>query len=337
MAKQITVADLQSPENPGDGWYIIEAAGEYPKTVRDAANRPLRIVQRLTPEALARIAENGVPEEGLLIDRDHRSLTHQPDSEAMGWVRELATCEGNLAARIEWTPMGQQLIAGKAYKHFSTVYPPDAEQFARGELTPAKLAGLSLTNTPNNAEGQPPIANSAEPEEQKEQALQPGGNAPADSRNQQEKTNMEYPAELLNALGLAEGASDEEVLAAVQKLQEENHSAKDAAAEAVINSEEAAAGTKLNDEERKECKEALVANSKLGAKFTHLVCNAKRAEDEPLPPVANSAVVSPEPSIFGEPKQAKHERADKARALMESERAAGRNLSFAEAWDRVEA
>lgn len=140
---------------PGDGWYIIEAAGEHATRVDDT-----ELVQQLTPEVLAAVAAAGVPAEGLPIDRDHLSLDSDNSTEAMGWVRELAMCGGNLAARIEWTTLGLPLIEGRVYKHFSTVYPaPSAEQLAAGVYVPNLLIGLALTNQPNNREGQPPITN----------------------------------------------------------------------------------------------------------------------------------------------------------------------------------
>lgn len=111
--KEITRKDLNNPETPGDGWYIIEAAGQHPHG---------EIMQNLTPEVLARVAAAGVPPEGVPVDKDHMSLQQDKTTEAMGWVRELALCEGNLAARIEWTPPGLALVQGKVYKHFSTVF-----------------------------------------------------------------------------------------------------------------------------------------------------------------------------------------------------------------------
>lgn len=153
--KTIATSDLQPATTPGDGWYIIEAAGEHATRVEDA-----ELTQRLTPEVLAAVAAAGVPAEGLPIDRDHLSLDAENSTEAMGWVRELAMCGRNLAARIEWTSLGLPLITGRVYKHFSTVYPaPSAEQLAAGVYEPARLIGLALTNQPNNREGQPPITN----------------------------------------------------------------------------------------------------------------------------------------------------------------------------------
>lgn len=266
MTRQITLADLQSPETPGDGWYIIEAAGEYPTVVK-MGDEELTVTQQLTPEALERIAAAGVPEEGLLIDRDHLSRDTDNPTEAMGWVRELAICEGALAARIEWTSIGQKLIAGKVYKHFSTVYPFDEAQARSGVVQPERLLELALTNRPNNAAGQPPITN-------RETPLPPGNPAPAEP-NEQTQPNMTYPNELLALLGLAEGATDEEVLEAVQALKQGADAAADAEAQSVVNSTEAEEGAQLTDEEKKECKDEVLANREHGLKYTRLLCQNK--------------------------------------------------------------
>lgn len=268
MSKQITAADLQSPETPGDGWYIIEAAGEYPSRLGD-----ITYTQSLTPETLQAVADAGVPQEGLPIDRDHLSYNPANSTEALGWVRELATCQGNLAARIEWTALGQPLIRGHVYKHFSTVYPPAAEQIIAGAYTPTHLVGLALTNQPHNRTGQPPITNRE---------------LPTPPQTQQQKT---MNPDILAKLGMAEGATDEEIAAAIDALQQELADAKSCVAnaeqkeaESMVAAEEAAADVKLDDEERKEAADHIITNRDHGLKFLRLLCNSKRppaAEPQP--------------------------------------------------------
>lgn len=260
--KEISENELEGQEMPGDGWFIIEAAGQHPARIDGQ-----QFTQNLTAEVLAGVAAAGVPAEGLPIDRDHLSLDARNSTEALGWVRELAICGGNLAARIEWTTLGLPLIQGRIYKHFSTVYPPDAEQVASGVYTPTHLIGLALTNQPNNKEGQPPISNRGLAE------------------NQNKKT-MDYPAELLAALGLAEGASDEEVMGAVNTLNKRVADAEaasaaaaaDAEADKLVNQEEKETGAVLNEEERKEVKQQIVANREHGLKYMKLLCNSKRPQ-----------------------------------------------------------
>ena len=295
MTKQITEAELQPAERPGDGWYIIEVAGRYWNRTTD----DIRVVQVLTPAVLAAIAAAGVPPEGLPIDRDHLSLDHDNSTEAMGWVRELAMCGDALAARIEWTSLGRPLIQGKVYKHFSTVYPlPDVGRAANGvEVQPERLGGLALTNQPNNG-GQPAISNRAAAAGSFGVANRAaaagsfgvasrktsGGGYPS-RPTQEEKTTQETEMnpEILKALGLPEDATDQEVIEKIHSLTQTAEDAQAAAQEAaeaeaeqVVETEQSVANTELEPEEKQECKEQILANRAHGIKYTRLLCNSKR-------------------------------------------------------------
>lgn len=285
--KEITQNELNSPEAPGDGWYIIEASGQHPHG---------EIMQNLTPDVLARVAAAGVPPEGLPVDKDHLSYQEDKTTEAMGWVRELALCGGDLAARIEWTPPGLALVQGKVYKHFSTVYPGAAEGCTVYE--PERLIGLALTNQPNNADGQPPITNTSRAcdpaactgytveDYEEDPRFQPKHGAEAKTQTNTENKTMNPT--ILAKLGLAEGATDEEVIAAIESLQaqvaEAENAAADAAAaeaESIINAEEAAADVKLEEDERKEAAEELISNRAHGLRFLRLLVNSKRPTAAP--------------------------------------------------------
>lgn len=54
--RSIQQTDLQPATTPGDGWYIIEAAGEHATHIEDT-----ELTQQLTPEVLATVAAAGVP------------------------------------------------------------------------------------------------------------------------------------------------------------------------------------------------------------------------------------------------------------------------------------
>lgn len=261
--KKITTADLQAPDSPGDGWYIIEAAGRYP-TRYEEGGTVYRFVQDLTPQVLAAIAERGVPPEGVLVDRDHFSTAGDKPSEALGWLRELAVCGDDLAGFIEWTPLGLPLVCGKVYRHFSTVYPSDPEQIRRGVMHPDRLVGLALTNKPNNTPGQPPITNRGLPgtqQQTQQQQIQPG--------------NKTMNPEILALLGLPEGAADEDVLAAIRSLKEGADAAAQAEADAIVNAEEEKEGAELENDEKEECREQILTNREHGIKYTRLLCNSK--------------------------------------------------------------
>lgn len=167
-ATTITKEELVPMDSPADGWYHIESNEDHPAM---SANGD--IIQVLDNAAMQAIATAGLPEEGLPIDADHRGIpgvAEVPDTAAAGWVRELAVFDdgaGNLqlAGRIEWTPPGLELVQGKVYKHFSSVYQVDdpelAEHLGENRYRPLVLLGLALTNNPNNRLGQRPITNGA--------------------------------------------------------------------------------------------------------------------------------------------------------------------------------
>ena len=407
--KTIAEADLQPATAPGDGWYIIEAAGEHATRVEDE-----ELVQQLTPEVLAAVAAAGVPAEGLPIDRDHLSLDAENSTEAMGWVRELAMCGGNLAARIEWTTLGLPLITGRVYKHFSTVYPaPTAEQLAAGVYEPVQLIGLALTNQPNNRAGQPPITNhlrftnddlqiadNGEPAlageseasaaataralgaatpasdsaclgEAEGRRREPNsinrksylvnrksedfseGKVPEGTENttttEQEPTM--YSPELLATLGLAEGATDEAVLAAVQALKEQAEVANTAArnaeaaeAEAVINAAEKENGVELSPEEKEEAKEQIITNRAHGLKYVGLLCRDKRpaaatSGSGVASPVSNSRRYAGKTPLANRTPPADPEQAiaNRAQQLCDEARAAGRPIGYFTAVEKARA
>lgn len=324
MPKTIAIADLQPQDSPGNGWYIIEAPGTYENTTTHGK----RVVQELSAESLAAIAEAGVPPEGIPIDKDHLSMDHANSTEAMGWVRELAICGDSLAALIEWTALGLPLIQGKVYKHFSTVYPmPDLSHARCIEpvaVTPSRLTGLALTNQPNNA-GAPAITNRAS-----------GSPYPSAGSNEETTTthsnNTEMNPEILKALGLPEGATDEEVLSAITELTQKAQDAEAAAnaaaeseADQVIAAEEKAANTQLDADEKAECKEQILANRKHGVNYTHLLCNSKR---KPAPAVTGRRYEGSTPAVANRTDSREDKVANRANEICAQERQAGRKMNF---------
>ena len=360
--KQISKEDLQPATTPGDGWFIIEAAGQH------ATRRgEVEFTQNLSPEVLAGIVEAGVPSEGLPIDRDHLSLDARNSTEALGWLRELAMCDGNLAGRIEWTPLGLPLIQGRVYKHFSTVYPPTGEQLAGGEYMPERLIGLALTNQPNNKEGQPPITNSRErvgevrgtndevrmensaPATQEWEEDEAGylwtkeefseGEVPEEAENKTtEKEPTMYSPELLSALGLPEGATEADVLAAVQKLKQSAEvanaavkKAEAAEADAVINAAERENGVELSEEEKEEAKQHIITNRAHGLKYVGLLCRDKRpAAAATEQPVANTRRYAGKMPLVNRstPEDGEKAIANRAQQLCDEARAAGKHLGY---------
>lgn len=267
--KTISENDLQPQENPGDGWFIIEAAGDHPH-VYTLGEEKVEFTLHLPPEVLAAVAEAGVPAEGVLVDLDH--LSHDPASptQAYGWLRELAMCGDNLAGLIQWTPLGAPLVAGRIYRHFSTEYDTQQDAIRSGVVTPTRLSGLALTNRPANAQGQPAITS---------RASHGAAPLPTEENNHKHHTKTMNP-EIIAALGLPEDATDADILAAIADLKAAAENAAAAEADALVESEEASCGVELTPEEKEEIIDELLTNRATGEKILRLTCRCK-ANDKP--------------------------------------------------------
>ena len=193
---------------PDDGWYEIEPPGEH-------FNPAAGLVQLLDAQAFDSIVNRFKTEAakpnfaGLLIDQDHFSLDPQKSSESFGWLLDVRNRDGHLEGKIDWTDIGTPAVTNKRFKFFSTVYDP-AHVAQVGTRTinnrsyplvrPLALDRLALTNDPNNKGGKP-ISN------------RDGKNAEA-PENHKDKTMKS----LLKKLGLADDASEDSAVAAIEKI-----------------------------------------------------------------------------------------------------------------------
>ena len=369
MSKVISKEDLVPMDAPGDGWHHIESNEEHP-----AQRGGVEIVQVLDNAAMAAIVEAGVPEEGLPVDVEHRGVpgvAEVPDTAAAGWVRELAVFDdgaGNmqLAGRIEWTPPGLELVTGRVYKHFSTVYRVDDEELAEGlgdnRYRPLVLLGLALTNNPNNRLGQRPITNSVgvrevrgtndevrisknaapgardnsesdnqqgtEWEEDAAGYLWPKGSFSSDEESEGLTENENTTMNELDDIKKALGLAPEVSVADCVAAIEGLKGERDAAAEAEAETLLNSEGlSDLPEEEKKEIKEGLVTNRGLAMMTI-------RAFKERKQQAAAAA---------SEPQQARYAKAgtprtgaqasgstiiNRAKEIQKAERAAGRSCSF---------
>lgn len=205
----------RSRKLPEDGFYQIEALGEH---VNHAA-KVIQVIDAKSVESIvnrfaAEVAEAGEDFPGLRIDKDHLSQSMTNPTEALGWTMQLRNREGLPEARIKWTTLGRPLIEAKedqppVYKFFSTEFEKfDCEKIGTRVINrqtydimrPLRLAGLSLTNDPNN-KGQRPISN------------RNGTDAGADN-NQPEPTMKN----IIKLLALAEDASEALAVDAIQTI-----------------------------------------------------------------------------------------------------------------------
>ncbi len=233
--------------HPADGWYMIEPKGEHP-------NPACGVLQVIDDEAAQAIVEafNGQAQAadfpGMLIDHEHFSHHQDKETRAFGWLTRLAGRADGIYGQIRWSDTGRAAVDGGDYRFFSTEYDAakaEALNAARGDACPTSslkrirplcLAGLTLTNRPNNKGGKP-ITNRAEAGDQRPEAggannrsssLEPAASsldtfagaasaAPAASNQagRDAPQNHKPMNRLTEQLGLAAEASEETVLEAV--------------------------------------------------------------------------------------------------------------------------
>ncbi len=323
--KTIEKTDLVPMDAPADGWYHIESNEEHP-----AQREGGEIVQVLDNEAMQAIVAAGVPEEGIPIDADHRGVpgvAEVPDTAAAGWVRELALFDdgaGNmqLAGRIEWTPPGLELVAGRVYKHFSTVYRVDDEELAEGlggnRYRPLVLLGLALTNNPNNRMGQRPITNGLP-------SNLPTATGVVEKTTKNENQDMNELEDIKKALGLAPEATAADCVAAIESIKGEAAAAADSEAETLLNSEGL---SDLPEEETKEIKEGLVTNRGLAM----MTIRAFKERNKERKQQAAAAEPQARYAKTGTPRTGAKSTGStiitRAKEIQRAERAAGRTCSF---------
>ena len=137
----------------------------------------------------------------LPIDLEHATQVNGSRGEpapAQGWIKELEARNGEIWGRVEWTDTGREAVASRAYRYLSPVF-----RYSRTSRAINRLVSAGLTNLPNlhltalNREG-----------EQKETQMTP---------------------EILEALGLKEGASDGDVLTAINRIKSDEATARNRA------------------------------------------------------------------------------------------------------------
>jgi phage I-like protein len=188
---------------PDDGWYHLVPLGEFPHS---ESGRVQVIDQAAITAMLNRFNDEARRPNfaGLLIDQEHWSYDSDKSSESFGWVKELANRADGLWGRIEFSDLGEQAVKNRRYKFVSPVFWPakDIQKLDGQKVRPLRIDSFGLTNSPN-FKGMVPFTNRA------------GADAPAEDQNQPPKHSMKQVAQ---RLGLSADASEDSILAAVDKL-----------------------------------------------------------------------------------------------------------------------
>lgn len=157
---------------------------------------------------------------GVLVDREHDSLDPKKPSDAMAWAKDIRQeADGSIWTKWEFTPKGKELWETKTLINRSPAFYSD--KVNEKEYHPCELVSIGMTNTPHFEELSTLAAARA-----------------AEVKTQERKDKMN---EILKALGLAEGASEADAVAAINALKTKASDAVTAAAASQTKADEAEA------------------------------------------------------------------------------------------------
>lgn len=231
--------------------------GRFPNVTDDGE----RIVQVCDRAAFECVVANFSEE--LLVDFEHDSELGGPTT-AAAWVQKVfIDDEMGLMAVFKLTDLGAEAVTQRRLRFLSPVWTLDEA------MRPERLISVGLTNKPNLPVR--PLLNRA-----------PG------LRNVEDKGQTKMKEQLIALLGLAAEASDEEVIAAVQALKQEN----DAYAEAALNAEAEAVADENAERiaNRAEFVKFYCANREAARAFLGTLRVPNKAPAQPKQPVCNRAV-----------------------------------------------
>ncbi len=186
---------LNSEKIEGDALSVqVAPFGRFPGTLRNGGAKKRRVTQILDREAFNRIVEawNAAGKPELLVDADHDSADGG-STVAYAWASNLRIEEDGLFADFKPTDRGRAAINSREYRFVSPVFGCDKNGQA------LSLDSIALTNRPNLPVSC--VLNSSET-----------GDVNVEDRKE---THME---KILAALGLAEGASEDDAVAAITAL-----------------------------------------------------------------------------------------------------------------------
>jgi len=195
-------ADSDGATTAASWFHTIPAIGEYPNMQIMHQGKPvigtIIVDQKAVESCIA--AFNGSaskPEwRGLLVDREHFSLMSDKPSDAMAWVKQIRSDDKGIWTQWAFTPPGQKLWDDKVLISRSPVM--DLQALGKDRFRPVAIISIAMTNTP-----------------QFETLSTSAAARAAETQNKQGDTTM---IKLLALLGLAETATEDEAIAAVQVL-----------------------------------------------------------------------------------------------------------------------
>jgi|SRR5690349_14144842 len=189
----LSQVNLSEGETPSS-WIHAMTVGKY--------DHPVYGEIAFTEDRLKRFARSVVDKVREIepdIDYDHKART----GDAAGWVKNAEVRADGLYLFVEWTKTAAEKIKSKAYKYFSPEFVDEWEHPKTKAKFQDVLNGGAITNRPFLKDLSPlnlseMLDHSEDPEERKEMD----------------------PKKFAELLGLAEGASEDVILAKIKELQE---------------------------------------------------------------------------------------------------------------------
>lgn len=137
---------------PKKRWYPVALEGTW----KGHANGAFTLDTRALEQVRINFDTLGLD---VVVDYEHQTLSGA-EAPAAGWIKHpggLKVKDGELLARIEWTPRAKEQIDAGEYRYLSPVLSPHDVDPKSGEDVGWVLHSVALTNTPFLAE-LPPIA-----------------------------------------------------------------------------------------------------------------------------------------------------------------------------------
>ena len=199
---------------------------------------------------------------GILVDEEHFSLDREKSSAALAWAKEIRQeADGSIWTRWDFTPKGRELWQSRTLVNRSPAFACTKDG---KDYRPCALMSIGMTNAPH-FKGLSTLAAARA----------------AEVNNNEGEIHME---EILKALGLAEGASPEDAVAAIEALKEKASAAEKSASEAAAKcrSMECDAFIEANKAKIADvaaCREAYMANPEVAQKLV-AACKAPEAKPQ---------------------------------------------------------
>lgn len=259
--KNIKLDIPQNIEAGSELWIHLAPIGKWPQW-DDEGNKIIQDVSVKTIENMMNAFDSPI-----LVDCDHTS-EEGGSTKAMAWITQLAHEEGvGLRGKMEFTEDGAKLVSNGEYRYVSPVWIID------NDGCPTRLVSVALTNRPNL-----PV-----------RAI--GNSQKTVVNNNAKEGNKIMLTKLIELLGLAPEATEEDVIAGVTALQ--TRIAEFETKEAEAEAEAFAAENEDMVEDREELKNAYRSNPALARA---ILANCKKA-------VVNAAPAKPTTTVIAEPKK----------------------------------